>query len=58
MTTEIIVQLMEIAGVLVTPEDHKLVTVPPRVWNGFKSVGVSDAIVANPLAIPHDPDEI
>ena len=41
-----------------TPEDHKLVTVAPRVWNGFKSVGVSDAIVAYLAAIPHDPEEI
>ncbi|MFN7973400.1 MAG: dTDP-4-dehydrorhamnose 3,5-epimerase family protein [Acidobacteriota bacterium] len=38
--------------------DYELVTVPPRVWNGFKGVGVEPAIVANCPTEPHDPDEI
>ena len=28
-------------------DDHKLVQVPPQVWNGFKAVGTSTALVAN-----------
>jgi len=35
-----------------------LVTVPPGVWNGFKGVGTSTAIVANCATVPHDPEEI
>jgi dTDP-4-dehydrorhamnose 3,5-epimerase len=28
------------------------------VWNGFKGLGDSMAIVANCATLPHDPDEI
>ena len=35
-----------------------LVKVPPMVWNGFKGIGTSMAIVANCATIPHDPNEI
>ena len=38
--------------------NYVLVQVPPRVWNGFKGVGVETAIVANCASIVHDPDEI
>lgn len=40
--------------------DHNycLVTVPPGVWNGFKGIGTSMALVANCASIPHDPTEI
>lgn len=48
-------ELMEI----VTGErSYQLVTVPPRVWNGFKGVGTAPALVANCATIPHDPEEI
>lgn len=40
------------------PENYVLVTVPPMVWNGFKGVGDSTAIVANCASIPHHADEI
>ena len=40
------------------PDNYCLVTVPPRVWNGFKGIGVETAIVANCASIPHDPDEL
>ena len=39
-------------------DNYVLVTVPPLVWNGFKGIGDSMAIVANCASIPHDPDEI
>ena len=35
-----------------------LVRVPARVWNGFKGLGLSPAVVANCATIPHDPAEI
>ena len=38
--------------------NYVLVTVPPLVWNGFKSVGVQPALVANCATISHRPDEI
>ncbi|HVX18973.1 MAG TPA: dTDP-4-dehydrorhamnose 3,5-epimerase family protein [Acidimicrobiales bacterium] len=38
--------------------DYQLVTIPPGVWNGFKGIGTTSALVANCSTIPHDPDEI
>jgi dTDP-4-dehydrorhamnose 3,5-epimerase len=34
------------------------VTIPPLVWNGFKGVGETAALVANCATEPHDPGEI
>lgn len=34
------------------------VRVPPGVWNGFKGMGDSMALVANCATMPHSPDEI
>jgi len=39
-------------------DNYNLVKIPPMIWNGFKGVGTSDAIVANCSSIPHDPYEI
>ncbi len=38
--------------------NYVLVTIPPLVWNGFKGVGTSPALVANCSTTPHRPDEI
>jgi dTDP-4-dehydrorhamnose 3,5-epimerase len=40
------------------PEDPKLVTVPPLVWNGFKGVGATASLIANCSTIPHSKEEI
>jgi len=48
----------EIQEILLGPDDYKLVTVPPRVWNGFTGIGSEMSIVANCATIPHAPDEI
>lgn len=37
---------------------YLLVKVPPRVWNGFKGIGVTSSLVANCATHPHDPLEI
>ena len=37
---------------------YALVTVPPGIWNGFKGVSPTEAIVANCATEPHDPAEI
>lgn len=48
----------EVQEIFLSPENYCLVTVPPLVWNGFKGVGLKEAIVANCATCPHDPDEI
>lgn len=48
----------ELQELFIGPENYCLVTIPPRVWNGFKGVGLETAIVANCASIPHDPSEI
>jgi dTDP-4-dehydrorhamnose 3,5-epimerase len=48
----------ETMELFVGDQNYVLVTVPPRVWNGFKGMGGTTAIVANCATIPHDPTEI
>lgn len=48
-------QLMEL---FLGEANYVLVIIPPRIWNGFKGIGVDPAIVANCATIPHDPNEI
>lgn len=48
----------EIQEIFISPECYRLVTVPPMVWNGFKSIGLESAIVANCSTLPHSIDEI
>lgn len=38
--------------------NYVLVTIPPGVWNGFKGIGTTPAMVANCATLPHDPTEI
>ena len=38
--------------------NYALVKVPPMVWNGFKGIGTSMALVANCATLPHAGDEI
>lgn len=39
-------------------KNYLLVKVPPMVWNGFKGIGLKEAIVANCATLSHQPDEI
>jgi dTDP-4-dehydrorhamnose 3,5-epimerase len=39
-------------------DNYSLVRIPAFVWNGFKGVGTTKAVVANCATIPHRPDEI
>jgi dTDP-4-dehydrorhamnose 3,5-epimerase len=48
----------ELMELFVGDDNYVLVTVPPLVWNGFKGVGTTPAIVANCATVPHDPAEI
>lgn len=38
--------------------NYCLITIPPGIWNGFKGLSSSTAIVANCATIPHDPAEV
>jgi dTDP-4-dehydrorhamnose 3,5-epimerase len=46
-----------IQEMLVGEGNYCLVTIPPRIWSGFKGLGPSMSIVANCASIPHDPAE-
>jgi dTDP-4-dehydrorhamnose 3,5-epimerase len=48
----------EVQEIFVGEQNHVLVHVPARVWNGFKGLGAGAAVVANCSTIPHDPAEI
>lgn len=39
-------------------ENYNLITVPPKIWNGFKTVGSKPAMLANCSDIPHDDNEV
>lgn len=42
-----------------TGEDkYELITIPPGVVNGYKTIGTIPALVANCATLPHDPAEI
>jgi len=38
--------------------NYALVKIPPGIWNGFKNIGLVEAVVANCASMPHDPAEI
>lgn len=44
-----------IQEVFLGPDDYSLVIIPPGVWNGFKGMSHTPAIVANCCTHPHDP---
>jgi len=48
----------ELAELFIGEDNYCLVTVPPGIWNGFKGIGSTTAVVANLTDIPHDPEEI
>jgi len=39
-------------------DNYFLVSIPKKIWNGFKGIGNKPAIVANCSTLPHDPNEI
>lgn len=48
----------ELNEFFVGESNFALVKIPPKLWNGFKGVGVTPALVANCASEPHDPAEI
>lgn len=69
MTLNLVVPVGTILFVFVDEEGNKLeeiigveryarLTVPPKVWFGFKGIGKSDNVLMNFADIPHDPNEV
>lgn len=48
----------EIQEIFMGEDNYVLVIIPPRIWNGFKGIGVKPALLANCPSLPHDPEEI
>ena len=48
----------ELQELFIGHENYQLVQIPPRVWNGYKTVGTEMAMLANCPTLPHDPDEM
>ena len=48
----------EVQEMVLGPDNYRLVTVPPMIWNGFKGLGSETSIVANCENNKHEPDEI
>ena len=48
----------EIQEIFLGQDNYALVKIPPMIWNGFKGIGTTRAIVANLASIPHRSDEI
>ena len=48
----------ELQEIILSTDEHRVITVPPLIWNGFKVIGEDYSIVANCSDIPHDPNEI
>ena len=44
--------------IVLSDKNHYLVSVPPKIWNGFCSSNNELAILANCSDIPHDKEEI
>lgn len=48
----------KLVEIIIGERNYVRVTVPPKVWNGFKCIGLEEAFVINFTDIPHAPDEI
>lgn len=48
----------ELMEIFTGDDNYLLITIPPMVWNGFKGISKTEAIVANFTNIAHDPNEI
>ena len=44
--------------IFLTTENYSLISVPPGIWNGFKSDENKFSIIDNFKDIPHDPEEM
>jgi dTDP-4-dehydrorhamnose 3,5-epimerase len=48
----------EYQELFLTPNNHRLITIPNNIWNGFKGIDDSESIIANCLTLPHNEKEM
>jgi len=48
----------ELQEIFLGEDNYILVQIPPGIVNGFKTIGMKKAIVANCATLPYDPEEI
>ena len=48
----------KIQKIMLSNKNHYLVSIPPKIWNGFCSANNEQAVLANCSDIPHDKEEI
>ncbi len=48
----------EIQEIFTGEDNYCLIQIPPRIINGYKTIGVKPAIIANCATLPHDPKEM
>ena len=48
----------KVAEYAMGPEDYYLLTIPAKVWYGFKNTGSVPAMIVNCATLPHDPSEV
>jgi dTDP-4-dehydrorhamnose 3,5-epimerase len=48
----------EIQEIFTGEDNYCLIKVPPGIVNGYKTIGMKSAIVANCATLPHNPDEM
>jgi dTDP-4-dehydrorhamnose 3,5-epimerase len=48
----------ELMEIFTGEENYQLITIPTGVINGYKTIGVKTAIVANCSTLPHEPNEM
>ena len=48
----------KIQEIILSPKNYNLVTIPPKIWNGFKGLDKEESIIANCLTLPHNENEM
>ena len=48
----------KVQEIILSNDNHNLVSIPPKIWNGFCSSNDKIAVLANCSDIPHDKEEI
>ena len=48
----------KIQEIFIGSKNYKLVTIPPGIINGYKNIGIDEAIVANCSDMPHQDSEM
>ena len=46
-----------VAEYTLSPKNHGLLKIPPKIWYGFQSVGEHSGMIVNCATHPHDPSE-